>query len=66
MIEGKLGVGLDLTSACPECGSHIISEEIFSFDKVSLKVPVAAFATFLVQTRFAEVPAMTHTLPILF
>lgn len=38
---GKLGVGLGLRPACPECGSPTISEEIFSSDKDSLKLPVA-------------------------
>lgn len=51
--RGKLGVGLGLRSACPECGSNTISEEMFSSDKVFLKVPVAVCATFLVQMRFA-------------
>lgn len=57
--RGKLGVGLGLRPACPECGSNTISEEMFSSDKVFLKVPMAVCAIFLVQMRFAEVPAMT-------
>lgn len=63
--RGKLSVGLGLRPACPECGSHTISEEMFPPDKVFLKVPVAVCATLLFQMRFAEVPAMTYTLPTL-
>lgn len=64
---GKPGLGLGLTPARPECGQSTISEEIFFFssDKVSLQVPVAVCAVLPVQMRFAEVPAMTHTLPTL-
>lgn len=63
---GKLGVGLGLKPAFPGCGSSIISEEIFSSDKVSLKVPVAVCTVLPVLMRFAEVPAMTHIVPTLF
>ena len=45
MINGgkKLGLGLGLRPACPECGHSTISEEFFFFpaDKVSLKAPAA-------------------------
>lgn len=63
---GKLGVGLGLrTASCPECGSRTISEEICSSAKVSLMVLEAICALLPVQMRFAEVPAMTCTLPTL-
>lgn len=62
---GKAGCGFNLRSACPIYGSSTISEEMFSSDKVSLMVLAAVFTVLPVQMRFAEVPAMTHTLPTL-
>lgn len=48
MINGgkKLGLGLGLRPACPECGHSTTSEEVFLFfffsaDKVFHTVPVA-------------------------
>jgi hypothetical protein len=62
---GKAGCGFSLRSAFPIYGSSTISEEMFSSDKVSLMVLAAVFTMLPVQMRFAEVPAMTHTLPTL-
>lgn len=62
---GKAGCGFSLRSDCPIYGSSTISEEMFSSDKVSLMVLAAVFTMLPVQMRFAEVPAMTRTLPTL-